>query len=81
MKCANPHCNAEGLYLRSGSLHALDIAVAGADGSGAKAINRRIVWLCGDCTSQFDIETWRPPGQQLRPRSKESASDLKFLLA
>jgi hypothetical protein len=73
MKCANPKCNAEGLYLRSGSLHALDFMVAGGQESDRQTISRKIVWLCARCTGQFEIETWRPPGQQLRPRNSESA--------
>ena len=74
MKCANPHCNAEGMYLRSGSLHVLDFVPAGDQASNDNAISRRIVWLCGKCTTEFEIETWRPPGEQLRPRNGEADS-------
>ena len=73
MKCANPHCDAEGMYLRSGSLHVLDFVISDNKGSSGGEISRKIVWLCGKCTTQFEIETWRPPGQQLRPRNRKTA--------
>jgi hypothetical protein len=66
MKCANPLCNAKGLYLRSGSLHVIDTIVGGE----GQVIQRKIVWLCETCTRLLEVETWRPPGQQLQPRSK-----------
>ncbi len=71
MKCANPNCNAEGLYLRSGSLHTLDFVIPGEQLSDDERIGRKIVWLCHKCTVQFEVETWRPPGQQLQPRNRE----------
>jgi len=73
MKCANPKCTAEGLYLRSGSLHEIDFIVTGEKGGNDRTIRRKIVWLCPHCSTQFEIETWRPPGQQLQRRNRESA--------
>jgi hypothetical protein len=77
MKCANPHCNAEGMYLRSGSLHVLDFVAPDDEGSDDREISRKIVWLCGNCTTQFEIETWRPPGQQLRLRNPETPQEAR----
>jgi len=74
MKCANQLCNAEGLYLRSGSLHELDFVVAGGQTADGETIRRKIVWLCAKCSRHFEVETWRPPGQQLQPRIRESAA-------
>ena len=65
MKCANPLCRTEALYLRSGMLHSID-CVEGEE----RAIRRRIIWLCDACNQQFIIEPWRSPGEQLRHRPK-----------
>ena len=77
MKCANPNCDSEGLYLRSGSLHTLDFEIADSTESGSEAIGRKIVWLCGKCTNHFEVQPWRPPGQQLQPRNGVSAQTLR----
>jgi hypothetical protein len=74
MKCANPDCHEEGLYLRSGSVHELDFVAADKEAPGDRAITRKIVWLCGKCTIEFKVETWRPPGQQLQPKSRGTGS-------
>jgi hypothetical protein len=66
MKCANPHCRTETLYLRSGTLHSIDCV----EGEGEDAISRRIIWLCELCSQVIAVEPWRAPGEQLRPRSK-----------
>jgi hypothetical protein len=79
MKCANPDCDAEGLYLRSGSLYALDFVTASQEAKEDIAITRKIVWLCGKCTTELKVETWRPPGQQLQPRGRASGSSPKIL--
>jgi hypothetical protein len=66
MTCANPACSAESLYLRSGGIFAVDVL----DGTGTgecQIIQRRVIWLCDACTGQFAVETWRPPGEQVRP--------------
>ena len=60
MKCANQDCSAETLYFRSGKLYAAD--VLGASGSG----ERRLIWLCDVCAGKCSVETWRPPGEQVR---------------
>lgn len=61
MRCANPPCKVESSYLRSGSLYSIDEVVAHA------GRRRRFIWLCSTCAPHFVVETWRPPGQQLRP--------------
>lgn len=67
MRCANPGCSAETLYLRSGSIFAADF-LAGAENAGeCQIIQRRVIWLCHACSGLFAVETWRPPGQQVRP--------------
>lgn len=66
MKCANPMCRSESMYFRSGSLHCIDPS-KGPPAKGAEA-KRRIVWLCRNCSDHWAVETWRPAGQQMRPR-------------
>lgn len=61
MRCANPPCQVESSYLRSGSLYCIDEVL------GPASVRRRFIWLCGTCAPRFVVETWRPPGQQLRP--------------
>lgn len=64
MRCANPGCQAEVLYFRSGSLHWIDkpSQLAGAPQRRAT----RLIWLCAECSRKLVVQTWRPAGQQLR---------------
>ncbi len=62
MRCANPQCQAESDYLRSGRLQWIDEVLA-----YASVRQGRYIWLCSTCAPEFVVETWRPPGQQLRP--------------
>ena len=66
MKCANPQCGAETLYLRSGAIYAVDFA-GGAEAGECRIMQRRVIWLCDACIGEFAVETWRPPGEQMRP--------------
>jgi hypothetical protein len=67
MNCANPACGAESLYLRSGGIYHVDFLGASGDTGEGQTIQRRVIWLCDACTGQFCVETWRPPGEQVRP--------------
>jgi hypothetical protein len=67
MTCANPACDAETLYLRSGGIYAVELLDGAGGAGGCQIIQRRVIWLCDACTEQFAVETWRPPGEQLRP--------------
>ena len=58
MRCANSHCSSQSGCLRDGSLYWIDDLCAGLP-------RRSFIWLCPKCTPLFEIETWRPPGQQL----------------
>lgn len=66
MKCANPACRVQALDLRDGGIYAVDFPGGAAEGEG-QIILRRVVWLCDICGGQCTVETWRPPGQQVRP--------------
>jgi hypothetical protein len=28
-----------------------------------------MIWLCAHCTPKYTVQTWRPVGEQIRPRS------------
>ncbi len=64
MRCANPGCEAETLYFRSGSLHWIDLQPQ-LDGV-AQRCSTRLIWLCAKCSQNLVVQTWRPAGQQLR---------------
>jgi hypothetical protein len=70
MKCANPACSAETLYLRSGSIYAVDFLAGAGNAGECQIIQRRVIWLCDACAGQFTVETWRPPGEQVRPSGR-----------
>jgi hypothetical protein len=63
MQCANPLCRTESLYFRSGSLHAIE-----RNERDTEEGRQHVIWLCGECSLLFVVETWRPPGQQLQAR-------------
>lgn len=67
MTCANPSCATEMLYLRSGEIYAVDFLDEAGEAGEGQIIQRRVIWLCDSCTGRFAVETWRPPGEQLRP--------------
>lgn len=62
LECAIPQCEGREKFLRSGTLHLVDCK--GSDG----AIGKKMVWLCALCTQQYIVQTWRPAGEQIRPR-------------
>ena len=64
MRCANTECRIESAYLRGGSLHWIEEAVSAISGSRG-----RFIWLCDRCAPMFVVQSWRPPGQQLRSRA------------
>jgi ribosomal protein L37AE/L43A len=61
MRCANPLCKTESNYFRAGSLHCIDC-------SEQSEGERRVIWLCPDCSARMTVQTWRPAGQQMQPR-------------
>jgi hypothetical protein len=67
MTCANPACSAESLYLRSGGLYEIQLLDGAGTAGECQIIQRRVIWLCDTCTGEFTVETWRPPGEQMRP--------------
>jgi hypothetical protein len=72
MQCANPLCQAESLYFRSGTLHCIDSFEPVEPGFPGE--HRQLIWLCAECSRSLVVETWRPPGQQLRSSPATIAS-------
>jgi hypothetical protein len=74
MRCANPRCQVEALYFRSGSLHCIDREDSNL--GKARAAKRQVIWLCPRCSEELTVETWRPAGEQIRPRRFPPAGNL-----
>jgi hypothetical protein len=68
LECAIPSCTARAKFLRSGSLHLID--VKREDG----VATAKYIWLCAACRSRYIIQCWRPPGEQLRLRPSKVLS-------
>jgi hypothetical protein len=67
MRRANLTCGTKTLYLRSGRIYEIDfLGEAGIPGE-CQITLRRVIWLCEACTGNITVETWRPPGEQVRP--------------
>lgn len=75
LECAIPKCSGREKFLRSGTLHLAD--VVREDGS----IAQKIIWLCDECTQQYTVQTWRPPGEQIRPRTQSAFSLADIIVA
>src|SRR6266568_3959910 len=76
MRCANPECSAELIYLRGGSVQLLELE-PDLNGSG-EAENyefstqnppRRFFWLCDVCAHSYLMKRWTPIGVVLEPRN------------
>ena len=66
MQCANPSCQAESVYFRSGSLHWVDDPVT--SGSAKMGGQLHLIWLCAECSNSYEVQIWRPAGEQIRQR-------------
>ncbi len=76
MRCANPSCSCESLYLRSGGLYWINPA------RNDNQTSRKIIWLCRECSKHFVVETWRPPGEQIHLRdSCDTRAKQKYRMA
>jgi hypothetical protein len=67
MQCANPECTTQTLYLRSGGIFSVDVLHGIGRTGECQITQRRVIWLCDARIGAFSIETWRPPGQPVRP--------------
>jgi hypothetical protein len=75
LECALPKCGAREKFLRSGTLHLVD--TLRPDGTFAT----KIVWLCAGCSLQYTVQTWRAPGEQIRPRDRRPMLSMDDILS
>lgn len=80
MRCANPRCSKELLYLREGSLQLLELESDASDQSrpddGAftmKPRRSKFFWLCGECSKTHIVKQWTTSGLALVLRNQKTA--------
>jgi hypothetical protein len=64
LECAIPQCEGRETFLRSGTLHLVDVKRSN------EVIGKKMIWLCAGCTKRYAVQTWRPIGEQIQPRSR-----------
>ena len=87
MRCANPQCSKELLYLREGSLQLLalesdsDEESKRDDGAFAmKPLRSRYFWLCGECSKTHIVKRWTTSGLILVLRNEKTAGSRPNLM-
>jgi len=65
MRCARPGSGVETLDLRSGGI--FDFLDGPRNAGESQVAQRRVTWLCDARTRLLAVETWGPPGEQVRP--------------
>ena len=80
MRCANPHCSKDLLYLREGSLQLLELESDSDDQSrqdddafAMKPQLSKFFWLCGDCSKTHIVKQWTTSGLVLMLRNQKTA--------
>jgi hypothetical protein len=87
MRCANPRCSKELLYLREGSLQLLALESDSGeeskqdDGAFAmKELRSRFFWLCGECSKTHIVKQWTTSGLVLVLRNQKTAGSRPNLI-
>jgi hypothetical protein len=87
MRCGNPQCSKELLYLREGSLQLLalepdsDDQFRQDDGAFAMKPHRsKFFWLCGECSKTLIVKQWTTSGLVLMLRNQKKASSRLSLM-
>jgi hypothetical protein len=87
MRCANPECSKELLYLREGSLQLLELESDSDDQSrqddGAfamKPLRSKFFWLCGECSKTHIVKEWTTSGLILMLRNQKTAGSRPNLI-
>jgi hypothetical protein len=70
LECAISGCNAKEKFLRSGHLHVLDVVNANG------VITKKMVWFCSNCSTEYTVQLWRMPGNQIRRRKASPLFDV-----
>ncbi len=77
LTCAIPECQAQEHFLRSGTLHLLDVPQENRNRSTLK----KMVWLCTRCSATYVVQSWREPGQQIRLRPRTTLPTLEDIIS
>jgi hypothetical protein len=75
LECAISECCSREKFLRSGTLHLADIVRENG------SVAQKMIWLCDECTQRYTVQTWRPPGEQIRPRTQPEFSLADIIVA
>jgi hypothetical protein len=82
MRCANPNCSKELLYLREGTLQLLELESDSDqqsrqdDGAFAiKDLSSKFFWLCGECSKTHMVKQWTTSGLVLVLRNQKRAGN------
>jgi hypothetical protein len=82
IRCANPPCSKELLYLREGRIELLELESHAGDhfrpDDGAFAMNSlpsKYFWLCGECAEIYILKRWTTSGLVLVLRQGNTAAD------
>jgi hypothetical protein len=82
MRCANPHCSKELLYLREGTLQLLELELNSDERSrqddgafSTKELSGKFIWLCGECSKTHRIKQWTTSGLVLALRNQKTAGN------
>ncbi len=88
MRCANPQCSKELLYLREGRLELFDLESHAGDqlrpDDGAfamKSLPSKFFWLCGECAKTHVVKRWTTSGLVLVLRNRNTADRCPDLAA
>jgi hypothetical protein len=80
VRCANPQCSKELLYLREGRLELLELEshsdnqLRRDDGAFAmKFLPSKLFWLCGECAQTHIVKRWTTSGLVLALRNQNTA--------
>jgi hypothetical protein len=73
IRCANPLCGRRTLHLREGGVFLID-GTSSEKHSARTLLSRRTIWLCRSCCRRVKVESWRPPGEQLRSLGPHSSA-------
>jgi hypothetical protein len=77
VRCANPQCSKELLYLREGTLNLLEMEPHSDDqfqsdvsAFAMRSVPSKYCWLCGECTKTLIVKRWTTAGIELVLRNQ-----------
>jgi hypothetical protein len=67
-KCANPSCNQQFLYFRTGRIFLIDSSVPGVPANTGSRRTSEYFWLCGDCSRTMRVVLGRNGAMAIEDR-------------